>query len=74
MATHSPLVVNELRPEEVSVVTRDPEQGTKVTRIDATPNFAARSSVYALGELWLSYCDGDFEAPLLGSTDDDTAA
>lgn len=74
LATHSPLVINELRPEEVSVVTRDPKHGTKVTRIDKTPNFAARSSVYALGELWLSYCDGDFEAPLLGSADDDTAA
>jgi predicted ATPase len=66
MATHSPLVINELRPEEVSVVTRPSvEVGTQVTRLMDTPHFAERSKVYALGELWLSYADGNFEAPLL---------
>jgi ABC-type Mn2+/Zn2+ transport system ATPase subunit len=67
MATHSPLVVNELLPEEVTVVTRDPRTGTKLTAIQATPNFEERSKVYALGELWLSYADGKAEAPLLVS-------
>lgn len=65
MATHSPLVINELTPNEVSVVTRSPESGTKVTRIKETPNFEQRSKVYALGELWLSYANGSDEAPLL---------
>lgn len=65
LATHSPLVVNELEPEEVSVVTRDPKLGTQVIRVDRTPNFVARSKVYALGELWVSYADGELEAPLL---------
>ena len=65
IATHSPLVVNELEPDEVSVVTRRPEEGTKVTPIAETPNFEERSRVYALGELWLSYADGTFEEPLL---------
>jgi predicted ATPase len=65
IATHSPLVVNELRPEEVSIVTRTNERGTLVTPIASTPNFADRSDVYALGELWLSYADGVAEAPLL---------
>ena len=37
LATHSPLVINEMKPEEVSVVTRPPEKGTQVTRIDKTP-------------------------------------
>jgi energy-coupling factor transporter ATP-binding protein EcfA2 len=65
IATHSPLVINELRPEEVSVVTRPSlEEGTKVTPIKDTPNFEKRSSVYALGELWLAYADGKVEAPL----------
>lgn len=65
MATHSPLVINELQPEEVSVVTKaSVEEGTKVTRIQDTPNFKKRSSVYALGELWLAYADGKVEAPL----------
>ncbi len=65
IATHSPLVVNELQPEEVSIVTREPEAGTKVTPLVDTPNFEARSKVYALGELWVSYANGDDEGPLL---------
>jgi energy-coupling factor transporter ATP-binding protein EcfA2 len=64
MATHSPLVVNELHPEEVSVVTRTHQRGTEVNPIAETPDFAKRSQVYALGELWLSYADGEQEAPL----------
>lgn len=65
LATHSPLVINELQPDEVSVVTRAPDEGTRITPIAQTHNFAKRSSVYALGELWLSYANGDDEAPLL---------
>lgn len=69
MATHSPLVVNELRPDEVTVVTRDLTTGTRLTPLVATPNFANRSKVYALGELWLSYANGIDEAPLLTGGD-----
>jgi predicted ATPase len=65
VATHSPLVVNELRPDEVTVVTRSRETGTKATLIKDTPSFEERSKVYALGELWLSYANGEDEAPLL---------
>jgi predicted ATPase len=70
MATHSPLVINELAPSEVSVVTRD-EGGTHITPIAETPNFAERSKVFNLGELWLSYADGRVEAPLLKGVDAD---
>ena len=65
MATHSPLVVNELRPDEVTVVTRTAEHGTLVTPLEDTPHFAERSRVYELGELWLRYANGRDEAPLL---------
>ena len=65
LATHSPLVINEMRGDEVTLVTRDPDQGTQVRRLSDTPNFAERSKVYALGELWLSYANGVDEAPLL---------
>lgn len=64
IATHSPLVINEMKLEEVTVVTRD-ERGTSCVPIKATPGFADRSKVYALGELWLSYANGKDEAPLL---------
>jgi len=65
LATHSPLVINELQGDEVTVLTRDPKKGTIAQRLDQTPNFAERSKVYALGELWVSYADGDREQPLL---------
>jgi predicted ATPase len=65
LATHSPLVVNELSPEEVTVVTRSRKGGTRATRIKDVPNFEERAKVYALGELWLSYADGKEEGPLL---------
>jgi predicted ATPase len=72
IATHSPLLVNELQPGEVSVVTRNPESGTQVKLISQTPNFEKRSKVYALGELWLSYANGMDEAPLLEGQSADT--
>ena len=65
LATHSPLVINELQPEEVSVVTRTAAAGTRVTPMKETANFASRSKVYALGELWLSYANGVDESPLI---------
>jgi predicted ATPase len=66
LATHSPLVVNELQPDEVTIITRTPERGTIATPMTQTRNFAKRSKAYALGELWLSYADGDLEEKLVG--------
>ena len=66
IATHSPILVNELKPEEVWVTTRTESEGTRITRLDQTPNFEERSSVYQNGELWIAYADGTSEAPLLG--------
>ncbi len=65
VATHSPLVINELSPNEVTVVTRSPEQGTQTRLLGETRNFAERSKVYALGELWLAYADGTSEEALV---------
>ncbi|MBX7194650.1 MAG: ATP-binding protein [Sandaracinaceae bacterium] len=67
MATHSPLVINELEPDQVTLVTRDVERGTQVTPMRQTKNFEERSKVYALGELWLSYANGRDEAELVPS-------
>jgi len=63
IATHSPLVINEMKPEEVTVVTRT--SGDKLCIDQGDPGFVDRSKVYALGELWLSYANGKDEAPLL---------
>lgn len=65
LATHSPLVINELQPEEVTILTRDAKAGTRATRMDRTTHFQQRRSVYALGELWLSFADGVEETALV---------
>lgn len=64
IATHSPLVINELQPDEVSVVTRG-ESGSVVTPIAKTHNFDERAETFALGELWLAYANGSDEASLI---------
>jgi predicted ATPase len=70
IATHSPLVVNELQADEVTLVTRGPEVGTICTPLTQTKNFKQRSEVYQLGELWLSYADGSVETELVGESTD----
>jgi energy-coupling factor transporter ATP-binding protein EcfA2 len=70
IATHSPFVINELQPDEVTVVTRTEERGTVFTPIANTPNFRSRSKIYALGELWVSYANGIDEAPLFDKSSD----
>ena len=68
IATHSPLVVNELAGNEVSVVTRSGNEGTRVTLLEAVPGFADAAKVYLPGEFWVSYADGRGEQPLLEGT------
>jgi predicted ATPase len=65
IATHSPLVINELQPDEVTILTRDDKTGAQATRMDRTKHFQQRQQVYALGELWLSFADGLDEAALV---------
>jgi predicted ATPase len=69
LATHSPLVINELQPEEVTILTRDAKTGTRATRMDQTTHFQQRQRVYALGELWLSFADGASETALVAAPD-----
>jgi predicted ATPase len=73
ITTHSPLVLNEMQPEEVTVLTRTQDQGTVATPMRETANFERRSEVYSLGALWAAYADGNQEAALIkGVFDDDT--
>jgi predicted ATPase len=65
LATHSPLVINELEPEEVTIVTRRPDRGTICTPMKDTKHFETRAKIYALGELWLSFADGNLESDLV---------
>lgn len=68
VATHSPLVVNELQGNEVTVVTRDPERGTQAELLENMPGYEDAMKVYRPGEFWLSYSDGRLEEPLRKGT------
>jgi hypothetical protein len=68
IATHSPLVVNELGGEEVSVVTRTMDLGTRAILLKDVPGYADAMKVYRPGEFWVSYCNGEDEGPLLNGT------
>jgi predicted ATPase len=68
VATHHPLVINELQPDEVTLVTRTHERGTIATPLSSTKNFEQRAKAYALGELWLNYADGDLESDLVADS------
>lgn len=72
IATHSPLVVNELAADQVTVVTRDAERGTQVRRLSEAHDFEVRSKVYLPGELWLNYANGVDEADLFAARKSDT--
>lgn len=68
LATHHPLVINELQADEVTILTRTLKHGTIATPLSHTKNFEQRSKVYALGELWLNYADGEFESDLVAES------
>lgn len=65
MATHSPLVINELGADEISIITRPPDKGTQAILLKDTADYERRSKTYSNGELWLSYGDGLEEKALI---------
>jgi predicted ATPase len=52
VSTHSPILLNFVRPEEVRIFRRDPAKGTQVTPMDKVPNIDNRMREFATGELW----------------------
>ncbi len=52
LTTHSPLLLNYVKPEEVRIVRRDPEHGSSVTPMTAVPNLDKLLQEFAVGELW----------------------
>lgn len=65
--TFSPLVVNCCEPEEVVLLSRNKITGElRAVMMKDTIDFEERSKVFSLGELWLSYLDGDQEVRLIG--------
>ncbi|HEY0138409.1 MAG TPA: AAA family ATPase [Nannocystis sp.] len=52
LTTHSPLLLNYTKPEEVRIVRRDPATGTHVTPLTAVPDIHKLLEEFAVGELW----------------------
>jgi predicted ATP-dependent endonuclease of OLD family len=52
LTTHSPLLLNHVRPEDVRVLVRDPERGAQVTPMAMVPDIDKLLKEFASGELW----------------------
>jgi predicted ATPase len=52
MATHSPILLNYVEPDEVRIFQRDPEKGTQITPMNKVPNIDKFINDFATGELW----------------------
>lgn len=59
MHTVNPLVANEMDAKDVWIVS-----GNRGCKLSDTFNFSKRERIYANGELWLSYTDGNNEEDL----------
>ena len=58
LATRSPLVVAELDPAEVTLVTRNPKEGTRVSALADFPDYVAAAKRLPRGIRWLDLVDG----------------
>ena len=52
VTTHSPLLLNYLTPEEVRVVYRHAEEGTKVMPLSKAHDIEKLTKEFGVGELW----------------------
>ncbi|MFV8755684.1 AAA family ATPase [Nannocystaceae bacterium ST9] len=58
IATRNPLVVSELGPDEITVVQRNPSEGSLFTPLTNHPDYVARSQALPRGFRWLDLVDG----------------
>lgn len=62
VTTHSPLLLNQVSPEDVMVVTRRPDRGIQVKPMVETKLFAERIRDFDLGELWYNIGEDELMA------------
>lgn len=62
ITTHSPLLLNQVSPEDVMVVTRRPDRGVQVKPMVDTKLFAERIRDFDLGELWYNIGEDELVA------------
>jgi predicted ATPase len=63
IATRSPLVITELDPHEVTLVTRNTREGTRVASLNDHPDYVALADRLPRGVRWLDLADGVMNAP-----------
>lgn len=63
IATRSPLITVELDPEEITIVTRNQREGTRVAALADHPNYVAPAQRLPRGLRWLDLADGLMNAP-----------
>jgi predicted ATPase len=52
LATHNPILLNYVKPEEVRLLRRDPERGTRVDPMMAVPYIRGLLRCVTVGEVW----------------------
>jgi len=59
MTTHSPYLLDWVEAEEVHILTRGDDLGTRATRMSAIPDIDVLRKGYQLGELWFNYGEAE---------------
>ncbi len=59
ITTHSPYFLDYLEPEEIVIVTRDQEGGTRLTPLQAFPDLKKWQRGFTLGEIWTNLGEED---------------
>jgi predicted ATPase len=67
LTTHSPILLNCVKPDEVRIVHRDPKQGTSITPMAKIANIDTLLFGHGVGDIWAKLSEDDFlmqrEAP-----------
>jgi predicted ATPase len=69
LTTHSPYVVDQFVPEEVSLCRREPNGEVSVSRLSHSPTVREQLDVFTLGEIWTSEGDERLADPPPAATE-----
>jgi predicted ATPase len=63
LATHSPILLNYVKPEEVRLMRRDPERGTRIDPMTSVPYVSGLLRGFGVGEVWAKLAEDGLLSP-----------
>lgn len=63
LATHSPILLNYVTPEEVRLMRRDPERGTRIDPMTSVPYVSGLLRGFGVGEVWAKLAEDGLLPP-----------